>query len=260
MSEDRSSTTSDEVSIRRAVRDRYGQLAQMRKAPDSCCNRESVSLDAASLEASQIYAGCGSPVEMATIKEGEVVVDLGSGGGFDAFKASKLVGPSGLVIGVDATAEMIWRARQTAKKHDLSNVEFRLGEIEHVPVDSNSVDVVISNCVINLAPNKGVVFKEAYRILKPGGRLVVSDTIAQGDFKVDRKDLNAWVECIAGALPEAEYVTLIKQAGFADIRIERRLPMSCGTEESTCCNQGIVSMTITAIAPKEVQAKEPRTR
>lgn len=260
MSEDRSPTTSDEVSIRKAVRDRYGQLAQMRKVPASCCNPGSVSSDAAPLEASQIYAGCGSPVEMAAIKEGEVVVDLGSGGGFDAFKASRLVAPSGLVIGVDATAEMIWRARETTKKHDLSNVEFRLGEIEHVPVDSNSVDVVISNCVINLAPNKGVVFKEAYRILKPGGRLVVSDIIAQDDFKVDRKDLNAWVECIAGALPEAEYVALIKQAGFADIRVERRLPMSVGNEESACCTQGIASVTVTAFVPKEAEAKGSRIR
>jgi len=197
------------------------------------------------LEASQVYAGCRSPVETAAIREGEVVVDLGSGGGLDAFKASKLVGQSGLVIGVDATPEMVWRARETARKHGFSNVEFRLGEIEHIPVDSNSADVVISNCVINLAPDKGLVFREAYRILKPGGRLVVSDTVAECTLKVDSKDLNAWTECVAGALPEDEYIDLIKKTGFVDIEVRGKT--------QSCCSQGIASITVTATAPKNAE-------
>jgi ubiquinone/menaquinone biosynthesis C-methylase UbiE len=191
-------------------------------------------------------------VETAAIKEGEVVVDLGSGGGFDAFRASKLVGQSGLVIGVDATPEMVWRARETAKKHGSSNVEFRLGEIEHVPVDSNLAEVVISNCVINLAPDKGVVFREAYRILKPGGRLVVSDTVAECTLKVDSKDLNAWTECVAGALPEDEYIDLIKKAGFVDIEVRGKT--------QSCCSQGIASVTVTATAPKNPEGSPRRNR
>jgi len=210
------------------------------------------------LEASQVYAGCGSPVETAAIKEGEVVVDLGSGGGFDAFNASRLVGQSGLVIGVDATPEMIWRARETAKKHGFSNVEFRLGEIEHLPVDSNSADVVMSNCVINLAPDKGAVFKEAYRILRPGGRLVVSDTVAEENLKVDRDDLNGWAECVAGALPEREYVALIKEAGFADVQVTRKSPMQISGEGPECCSQGITSVTVRATVPKNAEDKPPR--
>jgi len=194
------------------------------------------------MEASQVYAGCGSPVEMAGIREGEVVVDFGSGGGFDVFKASRFVGQSGRVIGVDVTPEMVWRARETANKHGFSNVEFRLGEIEHVPIDSNLVDVVISNCVINLAPEKSAVFAEAFRILKPGGRLVVSDTVAHGTLEVDPRDLDAWVECVAGALPEDEYLNLIKNAGFVDIQVKR--------ETESCCSQGAAGITVTATRPK----------
>jgi len=194
------------------------------------------------MEASQVYAGCGSPVEMAAIKEGEVVADFGSGGGFDAFKASRLVGQSGRVIGVDATPEMVWRARETAKRHGFSNVEFRLGEIEHVPIDSNSVDVVISNCVINLAPDKSAVFAEAFRILKPGGRLAVSDTVAHGTLKVASEDLDAWAECVAGALPEDDYMDLIRNAGFVDILVKG--------ETQACCGEGVAGITVTATRPK----------
>ena len=188
------------------------------------------------------------------------MVDLGSGGGFDAFKASKLVGESGLVIGVDATPEMIWRARETAKKHGFSNVEFRLGEIEHLPLDSNSVDVIISNCVINLAPDKSAVLREAYRVLKPGGRLVISDTVAEDALKVDHGDLKAWTQCIAGALPEEEYLALIKQAGFADVQITRKTSMPIGDEEQNCCDPGIASLTVTATAPKAAEGRAPPAR
>ena len=234
--------TVDETRIRRAVRDRYGQLAQTPRKQDSCCDLSSVESVGGPSEASQVYAGCGSPVEAAGIKEGEIVVDLGSGGGLDAFRASKLVGESGRVIGVDATPEMIWRSRETAKKYEFSNVDFRLGEIEHVPVDSNSVDVAISNCVINLAPDKGLVFREVYRILKPGGRLAVSDEVAECTVKLDHKDLNAWTECVAGALPEDEYVNLIKEAGFRDVEVKGKT--------QSCCSQGVASITVTASKPK----------
>jgi arsenite methyltransferase len=243
VSRDRSTTMPDETSIRRAVKDHYGQLAQASKGEECCCGPMPGQAGALPPEATQVYAGCGSPIEAAAIKEGEVVVDLGSGGGLDVFRASKLVGQSGRVIGVDGTPEMVWRARETAKKHAFSNVEFRLGEIEHMPMDSSSVDVVVSNCVINLAPDKSVVFREAYRILRPGGRLVVSDTVTEGNFKVDPKDLKAWAECVAGALPEDEYVDLIKKAGFVDLQVRG--------ETQSCCSQGMASITVTATKPKK---------
>ena len=242
--------TPDENAIRKAVKDHYGQLAQTGNRGECCCSSNVVSQDDIPLEARQVYAGCGLPVEAAQVGEGDVVLDLGSGGGLDAFKASKLVGESGLVIGVDATPEMIWRARETAKKHQLPNVEFRLGEIEHLPVDSGSVDVVISNCVINLAPDKGAVFREAFRVLKPGGRLIISDMVAEGAPRIDRSDLNAWAECIAGALPRDEYVALVEKAGFEDIKVKRNtIEEIDNTEAQSCCDHGVTSVTVIAMKP-----------
>ena len=247
--------TVDEISIRRAVRDHYSELAQTGKGSGGCCGPTPSEADATPSEASQVYDGCGSPIEAAAIKKGEIIVDLGSGGGLDVFKASKLVGESGRVVGVDATPEMVWRARETAKKHAYSNVEFRLGEIEHLPTDSNSVDVVVSNCVINLAPDKGAVFREAYRTLKPGGRLVISDTVTECTLKIDPKNLNAreqcvtrknvdsWAECVAGSLPEDEYVELIKRTGFVDIDVKGKT--------QSCCSEGIASITVTATKPEK---------
>jgi SAM-dependent methyltransferase len=233
----------DETPVRKAVRDHYSQLAQDKKGHGSCCGPSSLASNVVPQEASQIYDGCGLPVEVADIGEGDVVVDLGSGGGYDVFRTSKLVGQSGRVIGVDATPEMIWRARETAKKYAFSNVEFRLGEIEHMPLDPDSVDVVISNCVINLAPDKGAVFREAFRVLKLGGRLAVSDTVSECTLKVDSQDLNAWAECSAGALPEDEYLSLMEKAGFVDIDVKGKT-QSCGS-------QGISSITVTATKPRK---------
>ena len=213
--------TPDENVVRKAVRDHYAQLAQTGSRRECCGGPSAASQSEASSEAREVYAGCGLPVEAALIGKGEVVVDLGSGGGLDVFNASKLVGESGLVIGVDATPEMVWRARETAKKHQLSNVEFRLGEIEHVPVDSGSADVVLSNCVVNLAPDKGAVFRDAFRILKPGGRLIISDIVTEGSQEINRSDLDAWAECVAGALPLDEYVALIEKAGFEGVKVNR---------------------------------------
>ncbi|MFH0875397.1 MAG: arsenite methyltransferase [archaeon] len=164
--------------------------------------------------------GCGNPTALADIKEGETVLDLGSGAGIDAFLAAKKVGKTGKVIGVDMTQAMIEKAKINAKKHGYSNVEFRLGEIENLPVIDNSVDVIISNCVINLTVDKLKTFKEAYRVLKQGGRLLVSDIVTDGKLPKDiMKSFDAWAECIAGAMSKADYIFAIKKAGFKTVII-----------------------------------------
>ncbi|HOW42345.1 MAG TPA: arsenite methyltransferase [Candidatus Omnitrophota bacterium] len=171
-------------------------------------------------EGANLGLGCGNPVAIASLKEGEVVLDLGSGAGFDAFLASPKVGKTGKVIGVDMTEEMIEKARRNARKSDYANVEFRLGEIERLPVDSASVDAIISNCVINLSPDKESVFKEAYRVLKPGGRLMVSDLVLTGKLPALIKDsVEAYVGCLAGAAMKEEYLGFIEKAGFKDIKV-----------------------------------------
>jgi ubiquinone/menaquinone biosynthesis C-methylase UbiE len=165
----------------------------------------------------EVGASCGSPLTHAKVKEGQVVLDLGSGGGVDVFQASKLVGQNGKVIGLDATPEMIFRARETAKKYDYRNVEFRLGEIEHMPIESDSVDLVISNCVLNLVPDKRSAFKEIYRVLKPGGKISISDMVATQE---GRKIINPeeWAACIAGAVTFNEYKEILDETGFRDIK------------------------------------------
>lgn len=169
-------------------------------------------------EGANLGLGCGNPTALANLKQGEVVLDLGSGAGFDAFLAANRVGPSGKVIGVDMTEDMIEKAKDNAK--DYKNVEFRLGEIENMPVEDNSIDVIISNCVINLSPDKQKVFNEAYRVLKPGGRLFVSDIVTEGSLPEDvKKDLSAWASCIAGAMEKTEYLTTMEKAGFKDVKI-----------------------------------------
>ncbi|MDH4067872.1 MAG: arsenite methyltransferase, partial [Dehalococcoidia bacterium] len=164
--------------------------------------------------------GCGNPVALASLKEGEVVLDLGSGAGFDCFLAASRVGPQGKVIGVDMTPEMLDKARENVRQGNYQNVEFRLGEIENLPVADNSVDVIISNCVINLSQDKPKVFKEAFRVLKPGGRLMVSDIVLLGDLP--REILNsveAYVGCIAGASKKIDYLEAIKAAGFTQVEV-----------------------------------------
>lgn len=165
-------------------------------------------------------AGCGNPTAFADLKEGETVLDLGSGGGIDAFLAAKKVGVAGEVIGVDMTEDMIKLANENKKKMNTKNVEFRLGEIENLPVEDNSVDVIISNCVINLSPDKDKVFKEAFRALKPGGRMLVSDIVTQGELPDEiRKDPEMWAGCIAGALEKEEYLRKISNAGFKNVLV-----------------------------------------
>jgi arsenite methyltransferase len=164
--------------------------------------------------------GCGSPTVTADLKAGEVVLDLGSGAGVDVFLAANKVGPTGRVIGVDMTEEMVDKAKGIARDHGYHNVEFRLGEIENLPVEDKSVDAVISNCVINLSPDKSKVFREAYRVLKPKGRLIVSDIVSEGAFPDEIKDNpDAWASCIAGALEQQEYLKEIKKAGFKDVQV-----------------------------------------
>ena len=163
---------------------------------------------------------CGNPTALADLKSGEIILDLGSGAGFDCFLASAKVGPSGKVIGVDMTPEMIEKARSIALKDNFSNVEFRLGEIENLPVADNSIDVVISNCVVNLSADKQRVFKEIYRVLKPGGRIAISDVVLLKDLpEKTRQSIEAWVGCIAGAVNVDEYKRLIKEAGLKSSKI-----------------------------------------
>lgn len=174
------------------------------------------------VEAASLALGCGNPTGMAAIRAGETVLDIGSGAGMDAFLAARQVGPSGKVIGVDMTPAMLDRARRAATKASLEQVEFRQGQAEALPVDDNTVDVIISNCVINLTEDKGLVFREAYRVLKPGGRLEVSDMVTDTSIPAElRADPNNWSGCVFGALPEQEYLDLVAQAGFKEISAQR---------------------------------------
>lgn len=173
-------------------------------------------------EAAEISLGCGNPTAMANLREGETVLDIGSGGGIDAFLAAKRVGPTGSVIGVDMTPAMLERARAAAEKGGFTNVDFRQGYAEKMPVDDRSVDVIISNCVINLTEDKAKVFGEAYRVLREDGRLEVNDMVFGGAIlPAVRMSASGWAGCISGALPEQEYVDLVKQAGFKDVAVRR---------------------------------------
>jgi SAM-dependent methyltransferase len=171
-------------------------------------------------EGANLGLGCGNPVALASLRSGETVVDLGSGGGFDCFLVSKQVGETGQVIGVDMTPEMVTKARENAEKVGTSNVEFRLGEIEHLPVADNSADVIMSNCVINLSPDKLNVYRDAFRVLKPGGRLAISDVVATAELPDEiRKDLELLSACVGGAATIDDTEKMLKEAGFQEIKI-----------------------------------------
>jgi ubiquinone/menaquinone biosynthesis C-methylase UbiE len=191
----------------------------------SCCSTDS-SLYPADLLAtlpegeSTVSYGCGDPITLAALLPGQMVLDLGSGAGLDCFFAAKKVGERGHVIGVDMTPEMIERATSSAKRLNLQNVEFRQGYLEELPVEANTVDVIISNCVINLSPDKSKVFAEAFRVLKPGGKLAVSDIVTEGPLpEAIKKSLSAWAGCVAGAVEAEEYIGMMKSVGFTDISI-----------------------------------------
>jgi SAM-dependent methyltransferase len=221
-----------EEKIRKIVRESYAKVA---KRESCCCDsecKEKIGYTIKELESvpedATFSLGCGNPVALASLKKGETVLDLGSGGGLDCFLAAKKVGEDGHVIGVDMTPEMIDKARKNCRKGTYKNVEFRLGEIENLPVADNTVDVIISNCVINLSPNKKRVFKEAFRVLKPGGRLLISDIVLLKELpKAMKKSKQAYVGCVSGAVMKDQYLELIKDAGFRDVKVneETRFPV-----------------------------------
>jgi SAM-dependent methyltransferase len=229
--------------IKKKVRESYGEIA--RKGSSCCCsptnepccgseaktaskaigysNQEIASVP----EGANLGLGCGNPIAIASIKPGETVLDLGSGPGFDSFLAAQKVGKNGKVIGVDMTPEMIEKARGNARKGKYTNIEFRLGEIEQLPVEDNSIDIVISNCVINLSPDKAKVFKEAYRVLKPGGRLMVSDLVLLKELPESVKDSEAaYVGCIAGAMLKKDYIGAAEKAGFKKLKVVGEVPFA----------------------------------
>lgn len=171
-------------------------------------------------EGANLGLGCGNPVALASLKKGETVLDLGSGAGFDSFLAANKVGETGRVIGVDMTPEMIETAQENARKNDYKNVEFRLGEIENLPVDDNFVDIIISNCVINLSPDKPQVFREAFRVLKSGGRLMVSDMVLLRELpRAIKNSVEAYIGCVAGASMKDDYLKMINDVGFGDVTV-----------------------------------------
>lgn len=235
--------------LKMAVRKGYAQVAKQGKSccSSSCCGTsksEDISRKIGYSEeemqavpsGSNLGLGCGNPTALASIKEGETVLDLGSGAGFDCFLASKLVGQKGKVIGVDMTAEMVARAEDNALKGGYNNVDFRQGEIEALPVVDNTVDVIISNCVINLVPNKEKAFREAFRVLKPGGRLAVSDIVLLKKLPDSIKSsIEAYVGCVSGAAMRDTYLNAIKSAGFNEVTVvdETAFPLDCMTNDPT---------------------------
>lgn len=254
--------------IRTYVREHYSQIAenQLEGRTNDCCSIDTdccgqdidlvlsdisglYQVDLAELpeQVTNLSLGCGDPVTLASLEAGQIVLDMGSGGGIDCFLAAKHVGPSGHVIGVDMTPSMVDQARSNKSRLNANNVEFRLGEIEHLPVADKRVDVIISNCVINLSPDKPQVFREAFRVLKPGGRLAVSDILSNGPLPDEiRNNPSAWAGCVAGAVEAREYMDAIIAAGFVDVQVEPVHPEKDDLHKPT---QKIFSARVTAFKP-----------
>ncbi len=234
--------------IHEAVRNHYGAIAravgQQTQPTTSCCGPTSVSssccgssavdtsecggsryydmqlLEGLPVDVTGLSMGCGDPISIASLRPGETVLDLGSGGGIDCFLAGRQVGETGRVIGVDMTPDILARANANKAKLGVTNVEFRRGQIEAMPVEDNTVDVVMSNCVINLSPDKPAVFREAYRVLKPGGRVSISDVVTEGEFSPElRAQTDKWAACVTGAIDVERYTGLMREAGFTDITV-----------------------------------------
>ncbi len=265
-------TQSENTSIRKAVREKYGKVAESGNSScgcsaSSCCGESGVDAKAASMElgysntdvnqvpdGANMGLGCGNPGAIASLKPGETVLDLGSGGGFDCFLAVREVGESGQVIGVDMTSEMVSKARTNAEKAGYLNVDFRFGEIENLPVDDGVVDVIISNCVINLSPDKPEVFKESFRVLKPGGRLAVSDIVATAELPEQLKnDMELFTGCMSGASSIEDIRSMLNDAGFEAVTIkpkdESREFIRKWASDSKI-EDYVVSATIEALKPK----------
>jgi SAM-dependent methyltransferase len=282
--------TKDKEKVRQAVRKSYGNIAKNATvvsgigASPSCCGQPDNSAETRSAasccggaevtteqisglmgyskedmlsapEGANMGLGCGNPVALASLKPGETVVDLGSGGGFDCFLAAKQVGESGQVIGVDMTPDMVTKARMNAEKIGSKNVEFRLGEIEHLPVADNSADIIMSNCVINLSPDKTSVYREAFRILKPGGRLAIADIVATAPLPEEvQKNLALVSACVGGAATIDDTVKMLEDAGFQDIQIKskdesRKLISEWVSGDSKNAGDYVVSAYIEAVKP-----------
>jgi len=241
-----------EAEIKRIVREGYANRVQSKSsccAPtQTCCGSGDATRTISKAigytekemdsvpDSANLGLGCGNPIALASLIEGETVLDLGSGAGFDCFLAANRVGKSGKIIGVDMTPEMIEKARENAEKGGYQNVEFRLGEIESLPAADNSIDIIISNCVVNLSPDKKKVFREAFRVLKPGGRLMVSDIVLLKELPdFIRKSVAAYVGCISGALMKAEYLATITEAGFQEVQVldEAIFPIDCMANDPT---------------------------
>jgi arsenite methyltransferase len=230
--------------LKDVIKDRYGEIARGEETfccpscgPTTADQCLAVGYTAADLqlvpEAAILGVGCGNPAALADLKIGETVLDLGSGAGIDVFLAAHKVGASGRVIGVDMTADMVAKGRQLAREHGFANVEFRLGEIEHLPLAPESVDVILSNCVINLTADKLVSFREIHRVLKPGGRILISDLVTAGGLPEDvRASAAAWAGCLAGAMEKDAYLATIRRAGLARVEIVAESPyVAPGLEE-----------------------------
>jgi len=262
--------------IRETVRQKYAGIAREKTScrETSCCGAESHAVAEYSMigdaydgvsgyvAEADLGLGCGLPVEHAGLEPGQTVLDLGSGAGLDAFIARRVVGDEGRVIGVDMTAEMIARARENAEKSGFGNVEFRLGEIEHLPVRSDSVDVVISNCVLNLVPDKASAFAEIYRVLRPGGHFCISDIVSSRELPEWVKDIaEAYAGCVSGAIPKTDYLEIIRKAGFGRVTVaaERRIEVPADLlersltdrqrDEAERADLHVLSITVTAFKP-----------
>ncbi|MFA4992988.1 MAG: arsenite methyltransferase [Candidatus Omnitrophota bacterium] len=251
--------------IKKIVREGYAKAVAQKTSccsANSCCGGRSqaktiskaVGYSDAEMNAVPVGAnlgfGCGNPVALAWLKEGDIVLDLGSGAGFDAFLAAGRVGKTGRVIGVDMTPEMLKKAMDNVEKGGYKNVEFRSGEIEELPVEDSSIDVIISNCVINLSPDKKAVFKEAHRVLKSGGRLMVSDLVLVKDLSKEIKDsVEAYVGCLAGAIKKDKYLRFIEQAGFQDIKVvsESSYPVDAMFDNLKGAQDAVVSIKVSAV-------------
>jgi arsenite methyltransferase len=252
------------TNIKAAVREKYGEAAlRVKSGGNSCCGSSpgngcadpitsnlyaGAQIDQVPEEAMLASLGCGNPTALAKLNVGEVVLDLGSGGGIDVFLSAKRVGPMGKAYGLDMTDEMLALANENKRRAGLENVEFLKGEIESIPLPDNCVDVIISNCVINLSADKDRVLREAFRVLKPGGRFAVSDVVTRGEMPPEiRRSVLAWVGCIAGALEENEYRAKLKAAGFGNIELEPTRIYRAQDARETLQNEGL---DFAAIAPR----------